>query len=264
MNLRKIGVFSDLHLEASSCSISTADLDVLVLAGDIGVDFSDILHFFQTQVPPDLPVVMVLGNHEYEGKVVQQAIPALKQMLQAFPNVHVLENEAITLCGIKFIGCTLWSDFAIGKQPAVEMNWASSCVADFNNIFVQTESKETVPLSPQYVRDVLHQRSVLFLEQELILKNTTEPIVVVSHFAPHPRSIHPDYHSALNGYFVSDLSHLLGYSEFWIHGHVHNSFDYTELGTRVISNPRGYSRWFNLSQNPAYNPNFVLTVPLLS
>jgi hypothetical protein len=65
--------------------------------------------------------------------------------------------------------------------------------------------------------------------------------VVVTHFAPHPRSIAPGYvgHRANPG-FVVDLEKTMGSAALWIHGHTHTFFDYRVRGTRVICNPRGY------------------------
>jgi hypothetical protein len=52
----------------------------------------------------------------------------------------------------------------------------------------------------------------------------------------------------------------------WVHGHVHDSFDYTVGKCRVIANPRGYARnrlyaetpgqivW----ENPAFDPALVI------
>ena len=40
----------------------------------------------------------------------------------------------------------------------------------------------------------------------------------------------------------------------WIHGHMHDSFDYEINGTRVVCNPRGYTP-FEL--NPDFRADFV-------
>jgi hypothetical protein len=65
--------------------------------------------------------------------------------------------------------------------------------------------------------------------------------VVITHFAPHPRSIAPAFanHRA-NPAFVLDLEDAMGRAVLWIHGHTHSFFDYRVRGTRVVCNPRGY------------------------
>jgi hypothetical protein len=74
------------------------------------------------------------------------------------------------------------------------------------------------------------------------LKNN--PLIIMSHFVPHPRSIHEQYQGdACNPYFATDLSRLFGPPvSLWIHGHTHSSFRYTINGTDVVCNPRGYGR----------------------
>src|SRR5260370_709268 len=87
--------------------------------------------------------------------------------------------------------------------------------------------------------------------------------VVITHHAPHPGSIHPRYAGdPVNGAFVSDLTELVVQADVWLHGHVHDSFDYRVGRCRVGSNPRGYAH--NRSQatrpedlvfeNPAFRP----------
>ena len=86
--------------------------------------------------------------------------------------------------------------------------------------------------------------------------------MVVTHHAPSPRSIHPRFEgSLLNGCFVSDLEHLMGAPRvrLWIHGHTHDSFDYTVRGTRVLCNPRGYMLQ-GVGENAAFDPALVVEV----
>jgi hypothetical protein len=65
----------------------------------------------------------------------------------------------------------------------------------------------------------------------------------------------------LNACFVSRAEHLLGADrvQLWVHGHTHDSFDYTLNGTRVVCNPRGYARG-GVNENPFFDPNLVVEV----
>jgi hypothetical protein len=88
------------------------------------------------------------------------------------------------------------------------------------------------------------------------------PTVVITHHAPSPRSIHPRFAgSPLNGCFVSDLERLMDGERvhLWIHGHTHDSFDYTVAGTRVLCNPRGYAK-NGLNENVAFDAGLVVAV----
>ncbi|WP_325677554.1 metallophosphoesterase [Rhodopila sp.] len=103
----------------------------------------------------------------------------------------------------------------------------------------------------------LHTTTLAFLRKELSRKfdGTT---IVVTHHAPSPRSIAPRFQNdPLNPTFVTDLERFIQRYEpsLWVHGHVHDSFDYRVGRTRVICNPRGY---FPDQLNPAFNP--LLTV----
>jgi len=47
----------------------------------------------------------------------------------------------------------------------------------------------------------------------------------------------------------------------WIHGHTHNSFDYTVCGeTRVICNPRGYALSDDCWENESFDSLMVVEV----
>ena len=50
----------------------------------------------------------------------------------------------------------------------------------------------------------------------------------------------------MNGGYCSDLSETILDNEnikYWVHGHVHDDFDYTIGETRVACNPRGYAKY---------------------
>ena len=61
------------------------------------------------------------------------------------------------------------------------------------------------------------------------------PTVVITHHAPTPQSVHPRFaDSLISAGFASDCSALMGRANLWVHGHTHDSFDYSARGTRVI------------------------------
>jgi Icc-related predicted phosphoesterase len=97
----------------------------------------------------------------------------------------------------------------------------------------------------------MHQQSRLFIDSALKADRTKT--VVVTHHLPHCRSIPARFKGdLLNAAYASDLSEVIemGRPVLWIHGHTHDSCDYTVGDTRVICNPRGYddeNGHFNLS-----------------
>ena len=56
----------------------------------------------------------------------------------------------------------------------------------------------------------------------------------------------------------------MGFSDYWVHGHTHSTFDYEIEGTKVVCNPRGYSKLFNLSQNENFNKELTIEIKVNS
>lgn len=95
------------------------------------------------------------------------------------------------------------------------------------------------------------------------------PTVVITHHGVHPGSLHERYadEGAINSSFISDLSAIIEEYQpsLWIHGHVHDSHDYTVgtvgegIGetTRIGCNPHGYA-W---QPNPGFTPDLIIEIP---
>jgi len=137
---------------------------------------------------------------------------------------------------VRFLGSTLWTDFELYGSADLQRVFAESLkyVVDFRLI-----RKGNALLTPQD-SVALHRAAIEFLQSRLD-RAGAERIVVITHHAPHPNSVHQRFAgSPVNPAFVSDLTRLMGKPALWLHGHTHNSFDYTVRGTRVIANPMGY------------------------
>ena len=145
----------------------------------------------------------------------------------------------------------------VDAPDVVAMADAVALIRDFQRIRVDRERTE--PFTPQHSQ-ALFDRTAAWLEAEL-QRPFDGPTVVVTHHAPSPRSIHARFEgSPLNGCFVSDLERLMGPRvSLWIHGHTHDSFDYTVRGTRVVCNPRGYVLQ-GAVENAAFDPALVVEV----
>lgn len=263
---KKVIVVSDLHLESSNMKLENLQCDVLVLAGDISQDFSILPRFFEYNVPPEVEMIYVPGNHEYEGKRDYQVMNNLKELEEEFPNLHVLQNSAIDLHGIRFIGTTLWSNFegqGITYKEEVK-KWCKFNVVDFTYIFKKMNNDGYNQKHSSWTPEDMEKefnKAYQFLEYELKKRETQLPKFVVTHFAPTDLSLDPQYKKGLHSaYWVNHLPEIMGFSDYWVHGHTHSSFDYDFEGTRVICNPRGYSKTYDLSQNVNFNKNFSIEV----
>jgi predicted phosphodiesterase len=262
----RIQLASDLHLELIGRSwpqerliAAAPDADVLVLAGDIDRGLRAVERFARWPVP----VLYVAGNHEFYDGQWEQLRADLRRAAEGTA-VRFLDNDAVTLGGVRFLGSTLWTDYLLSGRPQAEgMAAAEAFLLDHRRILTRS--------SPFSAAQALaeHRRSREWLARALAADSAT-PTVVVTHHGPHPASIHERFAgSPINGAFVSELAELVEQADLWLHGHVHDSFDYRVGRCRVVSNPRGYAQ--NRKdvatvdelrfENPAFAGDLVLALP---
>lgn len=250
----KIRILSDLHLEFDDWAPPAAQADVVVLAGDIHTATKGLA--WAREEFPHTPVVYVPGNHEYYGNQRQDLSAALRSTAERL-DIALLDGEEKVISGVRFLGATLWTDFRLyGSEPRqIERAMADAKygMTDFRVI----RCRQSGIFRPEQSRD-LHLAQTRWLAGELA-KPFTGPTVIVTHHLPHPQSIHPRYAgNSLNPAFASDLSHLLKPPvNLWIHGHTHESCDYSVNGTRVVCNPRGY---LPMEPNPAFDAALVVSL----
>lgn len=253
----KIQIFSDLHVDVAPIKPIPImpSVDLVIVAGDT---CEGVLHAFdhlRQIVAAQIPIVMVFGNHEYYRRFIPHELALARSHATEF-NIHLLENDAIVFRGVRFVGATLWTDYRIFgefKQAAV-MNACATGMNDHRRIGWQ--KRPWLRFRPQEAA-LLHHQSKTYLAEVLATPfhgHTT----VVSHHACHPRSIHPEFMSdSLTGAFASDLSTLIEAHQptLWVHGHVHQSFDYRVGETRILCNPHGYG-----TENPNFDGALVVEV----
>jgi len=244
----KFQLVSDIHLEfGHTVHIPNAGADDLVLAGDIclakafknnpgrNIFNLDYYHFFDEVCKNFRSVVYVLGNHEHYKGTFNDSVNLLKAALADYDNLHILDNEWVTLYGVKFVGATLWTDMNRGC-PLTE-NKLQFGMNDFN-IIKYRDSKDNYFKFTPHLAHREHNVSRLFLEEQ-----TNEPCVIVTHHAPSFKSIAPIYQNDtyMNGGYASDLEHMMNDNiKVWCHGHTHTPFDYMIHNTRIVCNPLGY------------------------
>lgn len=250
----RLGIVSDLHLNFSGLDLPVDDLDILVIAGDTSPVHTQVAHWLERTVPPELPVVMVMGNHDYEGQRIRQAVANLRHCLaeRQLDNVHLLADEATVIAGVRFLGTTLWTQFD-AFEPGIPRHVAAQSAAYQISDFRSILGKDGGYLAPSEMA-AAHRAARRFLRQELG-RPFSGKTVVVSHFLPSTRCCVGQFKdSPLNPYFATDSDDLVERADLWIHGHTHASIDLEIRGTRVVCNPRGYSRQFGLAENPEWDP----------
>lgn len=256
----KVQIASDLHLEFyKEATLEAARLppapnaNVLVIAGDIARGTTAIEAFRDWPVP----VIYVYGNHEHYGLDMSKNSKAIRAAAEGTA-IHFLERGEAVIDGVRFLGTCLWTDYLLfgREKQAAAMQYAEDNLRDHG--VIKNSGKWFK------AKDALH-RHVLSKNwlRERLDTPFEGPTVVVTHHAPHTGSIHEKYASdLLCAAFVSDLTPLMGNASLWIHGHVHDSFDYHVAGTRIIANPRGYPLKRNgiEYENPGFDPILVAEI----
>jgi Calcineurin-like phosphoesterase len=284
----KIQLLSDLHLESNPHfqAMPTPGADVLVLAGDIGsyqpgskLTALGIPDFGLGRFSPlpvaeggaawPVPVLFLPGNHEYDGLEFEEAHARLRETCERLGMIW-LERETVLLGGVRFVGCTLWTDFdaLAGIIPQTRSQAADSQLTQ------QLQAREKAFRAANFYLKKNHSfqngQPMLAdgwreegLKHQQWLRDALAipfdgPTVMVTHFAPSLLSADPRYGlNAGTAGFCNDLDGLLGSARLWLHGHLHCPADYVKNGCRVVANPLGYAR---KGEQDAFLPDLLITV----
>ncbi|MEE9493716.1 MAG: metallophosphoesterase [Gammaproteobacteria bacterium] len=246
----KLHVLNDLHIEFEDFEPPETNADVIILAGDIGVG-SDGLHWAEQRLP-NKPVIYVPGNHEF----YHNDIAIIDQLKAEAPdNIHVLNDNQIIIDGVRFLGSILWTDFLLFGEADkfFAMQTARRGMTDFS--IIKNHGKQFTPEDAVRLHTTSRDWLAVMLAEPFDGKT-----VVVTHHAPSSQSVHPRFaRDLLTPAFASNLENLMDGDRvaLWIHGHMHESYDYAIYGTRVACNPRGYAP---RALNPDFSPDWVLKV----
>ena len=279
-----IQLLSDLHLESHPhfTAQPAPGADVLVLAGDIGsyqdgslLSSLNIADFGLARFSPlpiaqggagwPTPVFFIPGNHEYDGLDFDEAHSRLRETCEKLGIVW-LERECIVMQGVRFIGCTLWTDFdALTSSPTLhgkvtvgeQLKVREKAFRAANYYLKKNHSTQnSEPMLAAALREE-GLKSQAWLRQALAVA-FDGPTVVVTHFAPSLRSADPRY-GLVPGTagFCNALDDLLLSAQLWLHGHLHCPADYVANGCRVVANPLGYAR---KGEQLAFKPSSLILI----
>jgi Icc-related predicted phosphoesterase len=246
----KLHILNDLHIEFEDFEPPATDADVIVLAGDIGVGMEG-LRWADVRFP-DRPVIYVPGNHEF----YQHDIDLINKLKGEAPDhIHVLNDDQVVVNGVRFLGSILWTDFALFGEADkfFALQTARQRMTDFS--IIQNHGRRFTP------EDAIRRHTA---SRNWLASVLAEPFdgktVVVTHHAPSSHSVPARYaRDLLTPAFVSNLETLMDSNDvaLWIHGHIHDTFDYEIYGTRVVCNPRGYGPD---ALTPDFRPDFIAEI----
>ena len=274
----KLLILSDLHAEFETFKVAKdLDYDVAVLAGDIVAPGRVAARWLRNPARfGNKPIVQIAGNHEYYESVLDQELLEMRRQAKEH-DIQFLDCDEVVIAGVRFLGCTLWTDFRLridnpgfAGQPVRllsdrdrSMTECSRCLADYSAIRIDdpltSNSRGTRRLVPMDTLQI-HRRHRSWLRKKLA-EPFDGPTVVVTHHAPHRKSLAPRFaEDWASGGFVNEmLPEFFEVPSLWIHGHTHDSFDYLVDSCRVVCNPRGYlMNQHGEFENKDFNPGLVV------
>lgn len=237
---------------------------ILVLAGDIWHAkkpfkysnfswFSEIAKRFKY-------VLVVLGNHDFWGGSLPTEYENFKRYSKdlGIENLFLLQNSQLIIGDNKFVGATLWTDFANNDFSTLEQAKSSSndlkyiryIDPNYRGVYKRLLTKHMVEH---------HRASKNYIFENAFKDYPEQKLWVITHHPPSdvlvtdPHLTKDDY-----GLVTNKLDDKIKESEidYWIHGHNHQSGSAKVGNTLVMANTVGYlsQSATNAELNPDYNP----------
>lgn len=239
----KIQLLSDLHLETEDFEPRPApEAELLVLAGDIDATWAGYERFAGWPVP----VLVVAGNHEFDGRDLARAWPRLRDRVGAL-GLRLLECESVVLTArdgrrVRFVGTVRWNDFdLLGAERRERCMRAAGYF-----LRLMSARHDGRPLTAERLREQALDCGA-WLENELAqpARGRWDATVAITHFGPSARSADPRFGlQPGTASFCNADDALLPRADLWLHGHLHcrHAYEVARPGrrpTRVACNARG-------------------------
>ena len=244
----KLQIVSDLHLEFNDVTINNAGADILCLAGDVCL--AKDLHkntpkgekfrqFFDHVAKEFDTVLYVMGNHEHYSGRWNNTAAHIREALEPWDNITLMDDSWLNFGNTRIVGTSLWTN--MNKGDPLTMMHIKNSMNDYHVITIENNGiyHKLRPIDTFNA----HARAVETIK--IAAETWDGNVVVLGHHAPSFQSVHERYKHdwMMNGGYVSDLDDYILSQEkikLWIHGHVHNSFDYMIGECRIVCNPHGY------------------------
>ena len=252
----KIRLLSDLHLEGNTFYYEYQGEDVVVLAGDIHTQNRH--RFILDQIPQNVKVLFVAGNHEYYGGTFEYNNEFFYHLQADYNNLYVLQNEDVIIDDVAFYGGTMFTDLKLHGDTWKASQYAQKGIADFQWINkVRGFGDDTIIRrwntdDHRVEHEAYCEGLSRFVDREKVFKRC-----VISHFVPHPLGSDPKFDSSpLQPYFICDMTRYMDTVDLWLYGHTHTSKDFIHGNTRLVCNPRGYGK----ENAGGFNKNLIVEI----
>ena len=161
----------------------------------------------------------------------------------------LLDDDAVELAGVRFVGGTLWADGKLAGADAGPDRPTGERIT-------MGQGRGAHPITSNDEMTLhRHTRAQIW---EAMWADHGRPLVVVTHHAPHPLCLPEAQRTGwAAGNAASDLCYLTdcGRNDLWVHGHLHHSVNQTLRWMPVVCNPAGFG-----FSNPAFQDNLVVEV----
>lgn len=205
--------------------------DILIIAGDFSEQNQQTIWAIETFANYYDHVIIVFGNHDLylisktqERKYKGDSRNRTKQIVDYFEtheNVHILDNEIVTINGKTFAGSKLW------YNPKTEDGkWF------YNNISNDSQYIKIKHTINSY--EPLHAADMAFYQS--LIDSQTQIDIMITHVPPIVISENTD--DAYNECYTSPVPSLI--APFWVCGHQHINYSFEKDGTQFHMNPMGY------------------------
>lgn len=252
----RVLVVGDLHLDSwdhakrdpfSAALPVIATIDAMIIAGDLtnnpDRNWSGALARIGKLIPP-AKIFVLPGNHDYYGANLKY--DKNLRLIAERHGVNFIQKSSFVLGGVRFLGCTLWSDFHLHGETEVSMTVAGRAMNDY--VQIRRSAIDSRPITPVDTLEV-HRDHLDWLKGELAVPFAGRT-VVVTHHCPSPTAIGAD--NRLAPAFCSDLSGLIieRNPDLWLFGHTHRRLSSRVGNTPVVNTSLGYAREVPDSQIP--------------
>lgn len=234
----KLQLISDIHTEFHNsdqgrkilqriAKDTAGEVDAIVVPGDLSTT-KGLRYAFSKLCDSYENVIYTTGNHEYYGSSKSEVSDLIKEAAEKYPNLHYLDRDVVEVKGQRFVGCTLWF------PPT---HYVMSNLGYTNDIRMIRSDRNKFHRLPHWILEEFN------INREFLSKEVKEGDVVLTHYIPSWRGVHPNWAGqAGNAFFVGDVEDIIisNKPKVWCFGHTHDTLKFGIQDTELYCNPVGY------------------------